>query len=285
MIIVLMEDRVHTIKSLPAMVRARFPKTSVMTVNKNNRVESLELSKTTPLLTDGWAIIINQGVNLDQALPFFNNTKNSVIYWIKPSEKSDVINRLNELKFKFTFVDNINVSREELIDYVSNKLELKKADAKTLCNKCNNYLPYVLESTALLSSLGRKVTRKDILKFIDKHNRVSIHSLFLHLIGYKVMETSLVSSYLYDFRFGFHYVKENLLKYLNDAIKVYLLIEQGFLGADNYSTYVFDSKLTISDYVLKNLILNVHPKVSLEVLLLAKIKVQKSSLHDLLNYI
>ena len=95
----------------------------------------------------------------------------------------------------------------------------------------------------------------------------------------------MLASYLYDFRYGFKYIKDSLLSYLNDAIEIYLLMEQGFLGADNFKSYDFGRSIVFSEYSLRKLIIDVHSVISLDVLILTKIKIQKCSLHDLLNYV
>lgn len=285
MIVLLLEDKVYSIESFPKKIYERFPATSILKVIKRNVEECLTKSKTVPLLTDGWAIVIDNKVSIEQALPFCRNKANLVVLWIDRKNKMDIELKLTNEKLDYKVLDNLNVSKENLIAYVCKELNLKDTDAKTLCNKCNNYLPYVIESVTVLKSLGKQITRKDILKFIDKRSRMNVHSLFLHFIGYKVMETSLVASYLYDFRYGFSYIKESLLNYLNDAIEIYLLMEQGFLGADNFKTYDFGKAMAFSEYSMKSLIIDVHSVVSLEILILTKIKIQKSSLYDLLNYL
>lgn len=285
MIIVLLENKVYAIESLIGKIKSEFPKSSILEVNRSNRFEMLKLSETTPLLTDGWIILCSERLNILQILPFTKNSKNLVVINATNTSKSDIINCLEDNKLEFSLVDNINVSKETLIKYVSNTLSLSEKDSKTLCNKCNNYLPYVLESVTLLQTLGRDVTRNDVLKFIDKRTTLNVHSLFLHLIGYRVLEETLVSTYLYDFKYAFSYMKTKLLAYLDDSIYIYTLIESGLLGGDNYKTYQYDKKLTISDYTLKNLVLYVHKEISFEVLLLTKIKVSKcTSMYMLLEF-
>ena len=58
MVIVLMQDKVYAIDDFPAKVREKFPNTSILEVNKSCVRERLEQSKLTPLLTDGWAVIM-----------------------------------------------------------------------------------------------------------------------------------------------------------------------------------------------------------------------------------
>lgn len=286
MIIVLLENKVYAIDSLIGRVRREFPDSSILEVNKNNRFDMLKLSNTTPLLTNGWVIICNERMNTQQCLPFCKNPNNLTILHTTPKNKSDVLNFLAENKLEFSLVDNINVSKETLIDYVSSELKLTEKESKTLCNKCNNYLPYVLESVALLQTLGRQVTRNDILKFIDKRTTMSIVSLFNHVIGFKTLDSSLVATYLYDFKYAFGYLKTKLLSYIDDAIYIYTLMDSGLLGPDNYKDYKFDKKLTVSDYMVKNIILNIHRKVSFEILLLTKIKVSKcNSMYAFLEFI
>lgn len=285
MIIVLLENKVYAIESLIGKIKSEFPKSSILEVNKSNRFEMLKLADTTPLLTEGWIVICHERLNIVQILPFCKNTKNLIIINVNQSTKTDVINCLLENKLEYSLVDNVNVSKETLIKYVSETLSLSDKDSKTLCNKCNNYLPYVLEAVTLLQTLGRQITRNDILKFIDKRTTLNVHSLFLHVIGYKVLDESLVSTYLYDFKYAFSYIKGKLMSYIDDSIYVYSLIESGLLGADNYIGYQFDKKLTISEYVLKNLVLYVHKEISFEVLLLTKIKVSKcTSMYMLLEF-
>lgn len=285
MVIVLMQDKVYAIDDFPAKVREKFPNTSILEVNKSCVRERLEQSKLTPLLTDGWAVIIQNNVSIEQAIPFCRDERNVVIVWIKPKDKKEVMTALKTEKIKFSLLDNINVSKEELCSYVSQELKVNKKDAITLCNRNNYYLPYVLESVTLLKSLGKDIKRTDILKFVDKRTSMTINKLFYHLIGYKMMETSLVAGYLYDFRYAFRYIKESLLKCLNDCIKIYYLIEEGRLGADNFKTFVFDEKICFSDYALEQIILKVHVSVPLEKLILVKIKVQKMTLEDLIDSI
>lgn len=285
MIVILLEDKVYSLNSFPKKIRDRFPNTSILMVNKKNTEECLRKSKEIPLLTDGWAIIIDDKVPIEQTVQFCKNDSNLVVIWINPKNKMEMELALTKEKLKYRIVDNINLEKDKLLDYVCSELKIDLKESKTLCNKCNNYLPYVLESVTMLKSLGRQVTRKDILNFIDKRNRLNVHSLFLHLIGYKVVDTSLIASYLYDFRYGFKYIKDSLLSYLNDAIEIYLLMEQGFLGADNFKTYDFGRSIAFSEYSLRKLIIDVHSVISLDVLILTKIKIQKCSLHDLLNYV
>lgn len=286
MIVVLLENSIYTIDSLIGKIKSKFPKTSILEVNKGNRYDLLKLSHTVPLLTDGWVIIGNQSMSVEQMLPFCKDTNNLVILHTKPVNKTTVMESLDENGIKYKLVDNVNVPKETLINYVCSTLKLQQKDAKALCNRCNNYMPYVLESVTLLQTLGRQVTRSDINMFIPQRTNITVNSLFLHMIGYKVLDISLVANYLYDFRYAFKYVKTKLLEYLEDAIYVYSLIESGVLGSDNYSTFTFDRTLVISEYVLKNLVLHVHSEVSLEMLLLTKIKVQKcTAMFMLLEYI
>lgn len=286
MIVVLLENSIYSIDSLVGKIKSKFPKTSILEVNRSNRYDFLKLSHTVPLLTDGWVIIGNQSMSVEQMLPFCKDTNNLVILHTKPSKKNEVIESLDEHGIKYNLVDNINVSKESLIAYTSTTLSLLEKDAKALCNRCNNYMPYVIEAVTLLQTLGRQVTRNDINTFIQKRTNITINSLFMHMIGYKVLDVSLLATYLYDFKYAFKYVKTKLLEYVEDSIYVYSLIESGVLGSDNYSTFSFDRTLNISEYVLKNLVLHVHSEVSLEMLLLTKIKIQKcTSMFMLLEYI
>lgn len=286
MIVVLLENKVYCIDSLIKKVKSNFPGSSILEVNRSNRFEMLKMVKTKPLLTNKWVIICDARLNVLQCEEFFKRDEDLVILNVTSSTKSEVINTLESLNLPYSLVDNVNVSKKTLVDYVSLELSLSEKDATTLCNKCNHYLPYVLESVSLLKTLGRDVNKNDILKFIDKKTTVNLTSLLFHLMGYRVLDSSVVSSYLYDFRYAFDYIKSNLVAYIEDCIYVYSLIESGFLGADNVKDYQFDRKLKISDYVLKTIVMDIHKKVSFEFLLLLKIKITKcTGMYMLLNIV
>lgn len=286
MVIVLLEHKIYHIESLVDKIHSSFPMNSILKVNRKNIYDMQKLLKTTPLLTDGWAIIISDTVSIEQALAFCKDDNNVVVICTKPNRKNDAIVALGAEEIKFSIVDNIKVGEEALRKYVSERLHIDNKLAITLCNRCNNYLPYVLEGVSLLETLGRQVERKDVTNFIDKRSGVNIYSLFKHLIGYINMDESTVATYLYDFRFAFPYIKKELLKYIDDTINIFSLIESGHLAGDNYKTFNYGFKVRVSDYVLKSLILDVHESVSLELVILLKVKIQKcDSMYQLLNCI
>jgi len=284
--IVLIEDPIYSIDSLKRSVKEKFPISSQLFVTRRNYYESLKLIKNPPLLTEGWAIVLSSALPAKQAALFCEDSKNLVIIEVLPRKKNESMSELNGLGIEFSVVDNVHVDKERLAKYCVDKLGISQKDAVTLCNRCNNYLPYVTESVSLLSSLGKEVSRSDILKYVNKRSSFNVQSLFLHLIGYNRKNTETVACFLYDFRYAMNYIKTSLLAYLNDCIAIYLYMEEGLLGADNYKDFKFPSKLTISEYLLKKIILDVHPVVPLEVIIVIKISIERmNKIYELINII
>ena len=284
--IVLIEDPIYSVDSLKKSVKSKFPVTSQISVTKGNFYEKLKLSKTTPLLTEGWAIITSSSLDIKQCALLCSDSRNLIIMDVKPRNKHEAIVVLSGMGIEFSVVDNVHVSKPRLISYTRDKLNISEKDAITLCNRCNNYLPYVNESVSLLESLGKEITRSDILKYSNKRTSFNIQSLLLHLIGYKRANTDEVACFIYDFRYALTYIKRSLLKYLEDSIEIYILMENGLLGADNYKDFKFPRKLEMSEYLLKRLIIDIHPVVPLEMLILVKVSIQKiNKTYELLNII
>lgn len=284
--IVLIEDPVFSIDSLKDSIKSKCPVSSQIHVNRNNFRDMLRLKDTTPLLTEGWTIMLSSTLSPKQSALFCTNPKDIVIIETRSRNKNEAIVTLSDLGIEFNVVDNVNVSRDRLVSYCMDKLGINKKDATTLCTRCNDYLPYVSESVSLLESLGRKINRADILRFINKRSSFNVNTLFYHLIGYNRKSREDVACFIYDFRYALPYIKKSLLKILEDCISIYLLMESGFLGADNFKEFNFPKKLNISEYMLKKIIIDVHPVVPLEVLVLVKVSIQKmNKTYQLLNII
>lgn len=272
--ILLLEDDLYSIKSLKRRVKEIFPSSSILKVNKSNYYNMLKLQHTTPLLTEGWAIFLSSRLSSVQCSKFFDkNEKNLVILQVSPAKKNDRVVELSELGISFKIVDNIKVSKDVLIEHASKELNISTKDATTLCNRCNNYLPYVSESIAVLKTLGRKVTRADILKYVEKRSSTRVLDIFFHIIKFKPSKESDLATMLYDFRYAFDYIKKNLIKYFDTTIYLYTLFESGYLGLDNYKDFEYNKKVEFSPYMVKKILDEVHPRVSLKALLVYKHKV------------
>lgn len=284
--IVLIEDPIYSIDSLKESVKKSFPISSQITINRKNYYESLKLVKTSPLLTEGWAIILSSSLSIKQCSLFCTDDKNVVLIEVRPRNKEEYLSSLNDIGVEFSVVDNVHVGKDRLVKYCIDELYLSKKDSITLCNRCNNYLPYVTESVTLLKSLGKGVSRSDILKYVNKRSSFNIQSLFLHLIGFNRKESDTVACFVYDFRYAMGYIKKSLLAYLEDCINIYIYMENGLLGADNYKDFGYPNKLTVSEYLVKKIIMDIHPVVPLDVIINVKISIEKmNKVYELLNII
>lgn len=264
--ILLIEDKVYNTGSIVEKMMNGYPTTSTIIVNKGSRKiqESLYKLKTPPIFTDNYLVIIQPGVKLEDVEKFMSE-KNLVIVYTPNSKKNEYLVELKQYGAKV--LDNFNLSKSKLIDYVKDNLVINESNANKVCKKCGYYLPYVWEAVSVLKNLEGEVVEEHIKLYVDNKHNIMPRDIYNYIIGYRNLNRTAIIKYLYDFRYAFKYLKKSTIGYGDAVLEIYNLMITGELTGENYLEYSFPKKIDLTDYQKKIIILEIFPTISIDVII------------------
>lgn len=286
---ILIEPKDVPIGSLKSKILSTVPQSSVMNINRGNAFESLKTLRLPPLLTDNWLVFINDRVSYDNIKNIFSITENNnIVHFEVTSKAEEVVNKLIEDGVGVKVINNNKLDKDEVEEYVSSSLDLSIEDTKYLCRRVRYNVKKIVESVNILSLLDA-VERKDIKQYTNRSSKASVSDIVDKLLGYPNKRgTKGLVDLIYDYRFGFSYLKEYILKEINDIMMTYSAISSGELWLDNYQDFKGDAKMkSISKYRLAKYI-EMYRVVSIDKLYLTKLKIEalrNNEIHLLLSYI
>ena len=286
--ILVVENKNSCIKSIIGDLRSRFPNPSILTVDSRNFFESKNILETPPVLTKKWLVFLNPRLSIKQMAHIMEGDNLNVIHLSRVNKGEELYEQLLNEGVNIQYFDNTKASKEDLIDYVLDNLNINSVDAKYLCGRHIYNMKKIIESVSILKYFDN-VTRKEIKNYTDRFNKVGVPQLVENLLGLPNCKSkNQVVEVIYRYRYGF----DHLLKYVKAELECYIevfdLIRCGDLSLENFQTYEFTNKSLkkLSRYKIKNIIESFQ-YLSYDKLYLMKVKVEqiapnKSSLYELI---
>lgn len=286
--ILVVENKNSCIKSIVGDLRSRFPNPSILTVDSRNFFESKNILETPPVLTKKWLVFLNPRLSIKQMAHIMEGDNLNVIHLSSVNKGEELYEQLLNEGVNIQYFDNTKASKEDLIDYVLDNLNINSVDAKYLCGRHMYNMKKIIESVSILKYFDN-VTRKEIKNYTDRFNKVGVPQLVENLLGLPNCKSKKqVVEVIYRYRYGF----DHLLKYVKAELECYIevfdLIRCGDLSLENFQTYEFTNKSLkkLSRYKIKNIIESFQ-YLSYDKLYLMKVKVEqiapnKSSLYELI---
>lgn len=286
--ILVVENKSSCIKSIVGDLRSRFPNPSILTVDSRNFFDSKNILETPPVLTKKWLVFLNPRLSIKQMAHVMEGDNLNVIHLSNVGKGKELYEELLNEGVEISYCDNTKASKEDLIDYVLDNLNINAVDAKYLCGRHMYNMKKIIESVNILRYFDN-VTKKEIRNYTERFNRIGIPQLVETLLGVPGCKSpKQVIEVIHRYRYGF----DHLLTYVKNEIETYIetfdLIRCGDLSLENFQTYEFTSKnlKKVSRYKIKNIIESFQ-YLSYDKLYLMKVKVEqiapnKSSLYELI---
>lgn len=257
--IILAEESKYPIGSFVDKVKSQFPTSSTVSLNRNNVQEVKKQVKVTPVMSEGWLVLINLPDVTGTLVRELDIPDNVNVYIVRNKDKMAEVSRVFfEEKVKFSVVDNLNPSKEEINLYVMESLGISKELALHICKRHKYFLPKVAESVDILKGV-ESITKDTINKYTQKSGDVSFNSLFYYIIGFgdKLPRHSQIVKLVYKYRYGFDFLMKFINKRFSSYLYIFDKIAEGSLSLENYLDYYETHKSDFKDvtpYELKNAI-------------------------------
>lgn len=278
--IILLENEKIDIGSMMRKLYDKFPPSSRISINKNNFSEVILSVKDRPILTKNWLVTISPRLTTKQIQKVMEIENVNVILLSDKTKLDKLKDELIPLNLNIKIVDNLNPSKDEILEYVMETLDISLADAKYLCNRHRMYLPSIMNSVQTLASLDI-VDKYAIQEYTRKRLGVNLSTITDNLLGLEPNKKKQVIELIYDYRFGLDYLLKYILEDLRKYKLVFRLVEEGELTLENYDTYSLpdidkDVKLfkKISDRRKYNMVKS-YSKVSKSVLYFVEVSVSQ----------
>ncbi len=278
--IILLENEKIDIGSMMRKLYDKFPPSSRISINKNNFNETILSVKDRPILTKNWLVTISPRLTIKQIQKVMDVDNINVILLSDRSKLDKLKDELIPLNLNIKVVDNLNPSKEEILEYVMETLDISLADATYLCNRHRMYLPAIVNSVQTLASLDI-VDKYAIQEYTRKRLGVNLSTITDNLLGLEPNKKKQIIELIYDYRFGLDYLLKYVLEDLRKYKLVFRLVEEGELSLENYDTYKIpdvdkEAKLfkKISDRRKYNMV-KAYSKVSKSVLYFVEVSVSQ----------
>ena len=245
--IILLENEKIDIGSMMRKLYDKFPPSSRLTITKNNFSDTIISAGTRPFLTKNWLVTLSPRLSITQIEKVMKIDNVNILLLSDKSKLDKLKDELIPLNLNIKIVDNLNPSKEEILSYVVETLDLNYKDALYLCNRHKMYLPAIINSVQILSTLDI-VDKYAIQEYTRRNIGISLSTIVDNMLGLADNKKKQIVELIYDYRYGLDY----LLKYIVDDLRkyklVFRLVEEGELSLENYDTYTMDKVNT--DYKL-----------------------------------
>lgn len=249
------EDPNNAITDLLGTIRNQYPNSSIYRVHKDNFDSAIKIISKLPMLSSGWLVITNPNkmtVNqirrlcaLEDNLTIFNVTKSS--------DFDKAVELLTKADVEFKYIDNLHPSKDRIINYITEELNISKDIAKYIAKRCNYYIPRVYESVLMLQVVDGEIDKKVVSKYTTNYGVASVASLVEHIIGYETKNKKTLLGLINNYRYGMPFLFKLVLEEIEQILTGYRLIMTGQLSFKNYSTFKSD-ELKCSEWKLKKIL-------------------------------
>lgn len=258
------------------------PSSSVVRVNRDTTNEELKKLNGSPLFTKKWFAIVEKSCSSSTIKSVLSTKAVIILYATKTNLESKLIlcKQFSDVKV----VDLISPSKEYCTSYVEESLGVSHSLAEKICSKSNYFLPSIEENIMILKSLDT-VDNKAVNLYVSTRSNTTTFTIFYFLVGLRDVNKKAMVKFLYDFRYAFSYIKTSLLSLFETSKAAYRAIESGELTVDNLSEFLkSNNKLKATKYFLERVVIDLHPHMSYDTLVLKEIQISKcSSMIELLS--
>lgn len=261
MIILLLEREDNLIDSFLDKIYSKVPKSCRQTVNKKTTHDIIKSYKQPPLLAAGWLLFVSTDVSDSQIKLLASIEGQNIILFKATTRKlfNETKETLTALSINYRIIDNYEISKSIIINYIQANLDISETDAKYLARRQGYYPRNIVSAVYLLKSFG-KIDKPIIKKFISENDNIPLYEIFNYV--YKLPDCKLsykdAVKLVYQYRYGF----ERIIKYLYDTSITYLhvfeFMADGRLTILNYKDFRADSHDTvirdITEYQLSKIV-------------------------------
>lgn len=275
MILVVLENEFNIINSVVDSLGHKVHASTIkrFTAREPEDDEILML-KQQPLMGNNWVIVLNR-----KSLRWIKQFElNRDLIIVQFNSKKEYESNKSRIPSGFKIIDNMNVDKTVVLEWVEKELSVSSSLAKLVYSRAKGRLKNIVEGVNALKSLD-KVTHADILACVEPPFKVSVYDVFYTMLGIgRSNNYEEIISFLYKFNDSGRWLKQTLLKLLDDYIQVFTDVEKGELSLKNIESF----KTLSNDKLYKELsvaqlyrIIELHDNLSLEYLYLLKYTITK----------
>lgn len=247
--IILAEEINFPLGSFIDQVKKKFPSSCVVNMNRNNTDEVLKTVKSPPPVHELWLVLASLRNPADDILNKLDNEHTVNVFVVRSKEElTEWSRKLSVLQIQFKIVNNLDVPKPDVVEYVMKELGVDYELAKYICGRHRYYLPKITSSVLTLKHLP-KVTKATIRKYTSAYNDMSYDALFDYVIGVdeRVSHNKAISL-VHKYRYGVEYIVKFLVKRFEMYLYVYEEMMLGKLSFDNYKDYYAEHKSDMKDF-------------------------------------
>jgi hypothetical protein len=246
--IILAEENRYPIGSFIDQVKQKFPSSSTVFVNKNNVLDAMKVISRSPLLTEGWLVIINVKDISEGLISSFNVERNITIFVVRNNDElHETARKFIGANLQYKVVDNLNPSKETVELYIMEELKVDKELARYIARRHNYYLQKISESVEILKELPN-ISKEVIKKYTEKTGDLSYNAMFDYIIGAdEEINPARVGRLVHKYRFGVEFMAKFIVKKFDLYLMVYDEVMTGKLSMENYKEYYEQHKVSLKE--------------------------------------
>lgn len=299
MIFIIVEAENNLINSVIPRFTQKFDQNCIKKLHNKVKLDDLQEYKKPPLLELGWFLIY--GGRDEKIIKFLCSIEENitVLQAYNNAHKEFLENILLSLEHEYKVINNLEISREEKINYVLTNLNVTSNLAVYIVNRTRANVKEIVKAVETLRHV-QYVDKQIVRSLVPKVKQYSVNDLYLYLIGEcskqkfgKSMTSSDAVQIVYDYRYGFEFLNGFLVDKIQTDLKIYKLIETSGLSLSNYKSFRNNKTLNsdkmitaMSEYQLYKVI-DRHRRVSSEYLyfLLVSLKRMENNFLGLMSLI
>ena len=137
MIYVLLEKQDNLINSFYTTIQNKVHKSCVKRVSKKTTYETIKSYKQPPLLSSGWLLMVANDITVSQLKILVSLPDSNIILFHVTSKKalSSLSTLLENNNVAYSLINNYTTSKEDVVEYICEHLDISKEDAKYLAKR------------------------------------------------------------------------------------------------------------------------------------------------------
>lgn len=270
--ILLLEKEDNLISSFIDKLICKVPAKCIVNVSLRTNNDTWKELERPPLLFPKWLVITNTSLRPTQ-FKLLASLESSCIVIVKATSRKSfkqTLETFSDLEITVQQVDNYDISKDVIVQYVMQELHTTEDVAKFLARR-KKYYPKEVVSAVRLLSLFDSVDKSKIRKFVAPYDSIPLYTIFDYLCGFSdnYIDYAGAVKLVYQYRYGFSRVLQYVISTCELYLTVFTYIQDGSLSISNYRDFrmhTADSAISdLAEYHLSRII-NRHEEISSEFL-------------------
>lgn len=246
MIYLVLEDTKFKMNNFVNKLETKFLESSRVTLTKDNCFAKAKSLPKSPLFGGDWYIRVSVDVPLSVFRILNDNNLNAVILLSSGRRQTleKAVNYFEKVNItNYRFVDCTKITKDNVLEYVLNKLNISNENAVQLCKQAR-YNPSLIMKNVMLFSSYEIVTLQDVKKFGIKSNPVGLDYILFAMLGYRFKNFNYTGcqKVLHKYKRGYKFLIKTFSQGIEKVIYIFNAIDSGELTTVNYKEFLSNDK-------------------------------------------